>query len=99
MKRLPFFEHASSGVRVRFRHEEYDWLILKLGWSGNRTRWPDGGESYWGREDIGLPRLSTASVPLSGTICPFPKYIAWLEAMAVGCTECGFHWDCEGPDG
>lgn len=99
MKRLPFFEHASSGVRVRFRHEEYDWLILKLGWSGNRTRWPDADDPYWGREDRGLPRLSTVSVPLSSTICPFPQFIAWLEAMALGCNECGFRWDCEGPTG
>ena len=99
MKRLPFFEHATSGVRVRFRHEQYDWLTLKLGWSGNRTRWPDAKEPHWGREDGGLPRLLTASVPLSGTFCPFPKFIAWLEAMALGCDECGFRWDGEGPNG
>lgn len=31
MPRYPSFNHAGSGLRVRFRHEGFDWPVLKLG--------------------------------------------------------------------
>ncbi len=100
MQHQPFFKHVSSGLRARFRHEpQGDWLVLKLGWSSDRQWLPDPDSPRWGREDKSPPHLVTTSVTLSGTECPFENYIAWLEAIAVGCQVCAFTWDCEGPSG
>ncbi len=97
-----FQQHANAGLRVRFRHEKFDWLVMRLGWSSDQERGNQADEKMLLRYQLHLPdtsRLREVTTTVSSTFCPFKDMIAWLEAIAVGCNSCSFYWDCEGRQG
>ena len=82
MQRQPHFNHASSGLLVRFRREEFDWLVLKLGWSCDRAYLPDpedadSSDQHW-RVAHAKPRIDQTD-----TTCLFRRLADWSHTQGV----------------
>ena len=95
-----FFNHFDGYLRVAFSNGSYGDLNMDLTLHGHTTamvpRNDDGAAGH-----IEVSTLDDAAVRtwLCASQCPFPRFIAWLEAVVVGVQECAFQWDGEGPDG
>ena len=92
--------HTNAGLRARFRHEKFDWLVLRLGWFSNRQVPPEAQllSCRRNRRET-LSRLREVTMTARSTFCPFKDLLVWLEAIALGCQECAFSWNCEGAEG
>lgn len=94
------FAYLPGFLRVAFSQYGGD-IHLDLRFSGDvqittpcDDQFNKGAPSVGQREDVAL------LCQMSSTMgCPFPDYIAWLEAIVCGVQECAFGWDAEGPEG
>lgn len=94
------FHYLPGFLRVDF-HQHGDDIHLDLRFSGDiqvttpcDDQFKKDKPSIEHRDDVVL--LCHMS-PTMG--CPFPDFIAWLEAIVCGVQECAFDWDAEGPEG
>src|SRR5690242_13300220 len=95
-----FLQYFDGYLRVAFSQGGYGDLNMDLALHGDTTAMVP----CWGLGEKGAVRLRTAEdtairMEFCASMCPFPRFITWLEAVLCGVQECAFEWDAEGPDG